>query len=336
MDKVAFENLQDVLEDEDFLLWAKEEKESLGAKALQDLIDKDPAQLLLVMEALDLLRKMQLQEIEVSEADISAESNRLMEFISKAENHKKPTGITRFLGRWSSVAAMLLFVTIGILVWKQFFSLQKIGTGYSERRDLTLQDGTTVILNSNSSISTASDFGKGHIREVWMNGEVFFKVAHKMNAQKFIVHANKFDVEVTGTQFNVINREHSQSIFLFEGNVNLHQNDNTLVMKPGDFYEYASSALVKKEVRQEAIMAWLDKKIVFENTPLGDVAKTISDYYGVQIHFSHDSVARKTITGLLANDNLADLLQAIGATGDIKIIKENQHSYRITAADGSN
>jgi ferric-dicitrate binding protein FerR (iron transport regulator) len=259
-----------------------------------------------------------------------------MESISKAENHKKRKGITRFMGRWSSVAAMLLFVTIGILVWKQFFSLQKFGTGYSERRELTLQDGTTVILNSNSSISTAWDFGKGHTREVWMNGEVFFKVAHKMNAQKFIVHAHDFDVEVTGTQFNVISREHSQSIFLFEGNVKLHQNDNTLVMKPGDFYEYASSALVKKEVRQEAIMAWLDKKIVFENTPLGDVAKTIRDYYGVQIHFSHDSVARKTVTGLLANDNLADLLQAIGATGDIKIIKENQHSYRIAAADSSN
>ncbi len=47
---------------------------------------------------------------------------------------------------------------------------------------------------------------EGTSREVWLKGEAFFHVSKTPTKARFIVHTERFDVVVTGTQFNVMNR----------------------------------------------------------------------------------------------------------------------------------
>ena len=324
--------MEEVLCDEKFIDWsAGGSRESSGAQYVQGLVDNDPAQKKLILEAQAFMKAIQLPEIVIAQANMLESADRLKLALEKPENNRVNGGVLRTLYRWSSVAAVFLLVMAAVFFWNQQFANERIITGFSERNEKHLLDGSTVFLNSNSSVTMAPNFKNSKEREVWVNGEVYFKVAHKQDNRKFIVHADHFDIEVTGTQFNVINRNNNQSILLKEGCVKLHLADGSIItMKPGDFYEYVSAAVVKKKVKPEEVLAWMDRKIVFENTPLREAVKKINEYYGVSFHFSSDVLAEKLITGILPNDNLEGLIQAIDAIGDIQIIKENSNSYQIT------
>ncbi|CAN0513870.1 unnamed protein product, partial [Scytosiphon promiscuus] len=71
-----------------------------------------------------------------------------------------------------------------------------IGGGY----ELTLADGSEVILNAGSSIKDPVDFTDS-TRKVFLTGEAFFKVNH--NGKPFIVECDNMDLRVLGTSFNV-------------------------------------------------------------------------------------------------------------------------------------
>ena len=77
-----------------------------------------------------------------------------------------------------------------------YVSQGRIGT-------LTLSDGTQVKLNSGSTLSYPQQFSTfAHSREVYLEGEAFFKVVHQ-SKQPFIVHIGNLKVKVLGTQFNI-------------------------------------------------------------------------------------------------------------------------------------
>ena len=73
---------------------------------------------------------------------------------------------------------------------------------YGKRFKLQLSDGTVVSLNSGTTLKYPEQFGLNGKRNVYLSGEAFFEVA-KDKTHPFIVHANKVEVEVLGTKFNV-------------------------------------------------------------------------------------------------------------------------------------
>ena len=75
-------------------------------------------------------------------------------------------------------------------------------------------------------------------------------------------------------------------------------------------------------------IAWTDNKLVFDNTSIPDIANIIKEHYGVEVKLKGDNIAEKTITGIMPNDNLGVLLEAINATQDIKVI-QNKDSITI-------
>jgi ferric-dicitrate binding protein FerR (iron transport regulator) len=135
------------------------------------------------------------------------------------------------------------------------------------------------------------------------------------------VHTDAFDIEVTGTSFNVINNNGKSSVILKEGSVKIHRTGEAeIVMKPGDFVEFSNDQIQKKTVTKQDYIAWTDNKLVFDNTPLTDVAKTIKEHYGVEVNLEGDNIAAERITGIMPNDNLDVLLEALNATQEIKVI----------------
>jgi ferric-dicitrate binding protein FerR (iron transport regulator) len=93
-------------------------------------------------------------------------------------------------------------------------------------------------------------------------------------------------------------------------------------MVPGDFMEFNSDQLEKKLVKNDSILAWRERKLDFEETPLREVAKIIKEHYGVDLILADDSVAGKTVSGMMPNDNLELLLQTLEATADFQIIRQ--------------
>lgn len=130
------------------------------------------------------------------------------------------------------------------------------------------------------------------------------------------------DIIVTGTQFNVVNREGESSVLLKEGSVSLQTADGKVVkMSPGDFITLAKDQPEKQAAPQERVLAWTQAKLVFENTTMKEARRIIGRHYGVTVRLEKGLEA-KTLSGILPNNNLDVLLQALEAAMDFRIVRQ--------------
>jgi ferric-dicitrate binding protein FerR (iron transport regulator) len=194
-------------------------------------------------------------------------------------------------------------------------------------KPVVLEDGSRVTLNANSSIKVYRDFFQRKNREVWIKGEAFFEVSRTSDLKKFIVHTKNFDVVVLGTKFNVRDRRGKTQVMLEEGKVKLlARHREPLIMKPGEQVTVlkGQDAYNKKMVRRDDYMAWQDSKMIFDNTPLTDVAQAIQDYYGIQIVIADSLLATRQFTGTLPNNDLDVILMALRTAYPMQIERNDE------------
>src|SRR5206468_2094273 len=155
----------------------------------------------------------------------------------------------------SIAAAVLLVVVSGFIFWNTNHK-KTLNSGYGAISLYQLPDGSHVTLNANSKITIKKTWEENTDREVWLQGEAFFRVQKTQNKNKFIVHANGMDIIVTGTQFNVISRDDESSVLLTEGSVTLRTaNGKEIKMKPGDFVKVEDEVPARQMVDQQRVLA---------------------------------------------------------------------------------
>nr|WP_262912815.1 FecR family protein [Membranihabitans marinus] len=138
------------------------------------------------------------------------------------------------IGRWSAAAAVILciyFVVQGRIETDDWLVYE---TGYGEKLDLVLEDGTAVSLNANSKLSWNKSWRKKSLRQVDLEGEAFFDVSHldrqgrslelqpkdkKRKKMPFEVYTSDLTIQVLGTTFNASDRRGKTEIFLESGSV---------------------------------------------------------------------------------------------------------------------
>jgi ferric-dicitrate binding protein FerR (iron transport regulator) len=242
---------------------------------------------------------------------------------------------------WGRVAAAVaVLVVTGVAGYRYLRTTgpAQVHTVYGETRSVTLPDGSTVLLNGNSTLTYAAEWSEQTPREVWLEGEGFFKITKKNSPRgrvKFVTHAGKLDITVLGTQFNVNTRHGTTAVTLLEGKVQLQNPHNrqtrVLEMKPGD-HALLPSGIENVEIRHEKLeryAAWTHQLFVFENTPLREVAAQLRDTYGLEVVFEDSELANRRLTANLSNQNLETLLTVIAATFDLDLERtDNQVTLR--------
>ena len=121
---------------------------------------------------------------------------------------------------------------------------------------INLPDGTKVWLNAASSLSFPAKFNNGK-RSVKLTGEAYFDVVENKQ-MPFIVTFNGQVVEVLGTQFNInsYTDESSDKTTLFEGSVKLSQDDNQVLLKPGQQVVFEMNKMSVVNADLEGTLAW--------------------------------------------------------------------------------
>ena len=239
---------------------------------------------------------------------------------------------------WQVAASLtgLLLLAGGSWAWRHYWSRQEVHTNYGEQLTLTLPDGSLVRLNGNSTLSYPNDWVDQDEREVWLEGEAFFKVAKKKSSAgrlKFVTHTPNLDIAVVGTQFNVNTRRGNTLVVLAEGNVELSkpndQKAKIILMKPGDLAtaQVGIEQVEIKPAKPQLHTAWTKHQFAFDNTSLRDIAQQLNDTWGVTLIFEDKALADRRFTGNLSSQDLETLITTLATTFDLKADQDENRIY---------
>lgn len=157
---------------------------------------------------------------------------------------------------------------------------------YGKRQEFTLPDRSRVWLNAGSYLTYHVDM-QGRPREVYLNGEGYFDVAH--NGTSFLVRTKHSTVRVLGTTFNVSSYEEDKkmSVELITGKVELSSpNFKSIIMLPGQFVSYdqqLNRLSIDKNANGNEIL-WTKKQLVLDRLSTGELIRKLERIYNVSIH----------------------------------------------------
>ncbi len=214
----------------------------------------------------------------------------------------------RWIGELSKIAAIfVLAALIGGLYVKnrqpveaQVWNTIEIPIG--QRASITLTDGTRVWLNAKSKFSFPDKFSKDK-REVKLDGEAVFDVAHNENAS-FIVKTKRFNVRVLGTKFNVYAYDNSQvfETTLVRGKISLEKTSSgqkPLILSPNEMAVYNDNSrnVQVKTVDTKESLYWTEGVYSFDNQPLSSIIQRLERYYEVTITVKNHELLKNKYTG---------------------------------------
>ncbi|MDX8338684.1 DUF4974 domain-containing protein [Draconibacterium sp. IB214405] len=206
---------------------------------------------------------------------------------------------------WLTRAAAILLIPVFGFLYYTHSEKKSIQTTYAEavvdsleiiapigsRTVVQLSDGSKVHLNYSSRMKYPQVFS-GDKREIKLEGEGYFEVAHNPD-MPFVVHAGSIDVTALGTTFDVLAYRGDEEVktTLVDGKVCLDQNiaDGSIksigTMVPGQHVAYNTTTgdIISTRGNIEKHIGWIDGKLVFEDTPISEVAKKLSRMFNVEI-----------------------------------------------------
>ncbi len=184
---------------------------------------------------------------------------------------------------------------------------------------ITLSDGTRVFLNSESTLRFPFYFS-GETREIFIEGEAYLEVA-KDTEKPFIVHTPLTDIHVLGTRFNV-NTYHKGLVrtSLVEGKVSLvTEKRKPLQLLPGQEATYSEAkGFATAPFDAAEVLAWREGVFYFQHQPLEELSGIISRWFGTEVVFEREDLARHTVSGMLEKGHLDEFLHDLNKTSGIK------------------
>ena len=209
-----------------------------------------------------------------------------------------------------------------------------ISTKRGEIRLAPLKDGSTVLLNTQSSVRVKYDEGERCV--TLLKGEAYFSVARD-EKRPFIVEVSgcrlrteqagfrvrkldqdPVDVLVNQGQVDVLPRNQTASADILA----LQANTRVILSDPADGRSAVQHPhpIAPDVVTRE--LAWREGKLAFEGESLKQAADTFARYSGTRIQIRDPGLAREPVTGLFAANDPVGFSRAIARVFDAKLERE--------------
>lgn len=328
-------SLEDFLTDTDFIRWVKSPDDESNA-FWNAYISRNSHQSETIRRARRIILQFEVKDIKISPSKYLE----LWENITHATAHNqinlqrdRISSPLRSKWHFKVAASVILIVSLCLFLYTRYQQNMPLtlSTGYGESRTLFLPDSTKVTLNANSSITYIEKDFYTKSRKVVLEGQAFFDVMHTLDNQNFRVHTSELYVEVLGTRFDVNSRRGTTKVMLEEGKVrvDVERNNkpaNTVVMKPGDLAQVSqeSKDIDLRNVNSSTYLAWRNNTLVFNGTPLSEIAQVLEDNYGYTVTFGDVSLVDRKFSGSSPSDDVPELLNTLSRIFNIRITQKGK------------
>jgi transmembrane sensor len=244
-----------------------------------------------------------------------------------------PPAARRFSTRaFLAIGGIAAAVLLTIVARPDIFQAEEreiIATAAGEHRDVTLSDGSTVHLNTNTQLAVT--MGRGTRNVHLEKGEALFEVTSDPS-RPFHVTAGDRNVRVVGTAFNVLRHDGRITVTVERGNVDVTADGARGDVRLGAGDQYAARegarAYQVAKIDPTVAAAWRDGRAVFTNATLAEVASDLSRYYGRPIVVRDAEVAAMRFSGILKIEDQLTTVRRLEALLPI-VVAENGDEVRL-------
>jgi transmembrane sensor len=246
------------------------------------------------------------------------------EALSSGQTDTVPKAVSRFTRRpvrrafvgFSLVAAfsMLLWLPDAIRFWASDYH-----TRWGERRDLMLEDGSRISLNTHSALSV--EFSPEQRVVKLLEGEAYFQVSHNPDRPFTVLTAHGAAV-VTGTAFNVYERDDRMTVTVTEGRVRVYvegAEDRAVELSAGsqaNCDEQGIGPVLRVDALQA--LAWREGLLMFNLQSLSAVVDELNRYFPGKIMIADPRIRERIVSGAFDLTRPQDVLTAIEKTLGLK------------------
>ena len=256
--------------------------------------------------------------------------------VSPALVRRPKAGLVVTLPR--ALVAAIAVVTVGISL---YFHDSGLATRVGEQRNLTLQDGTRVSLNTASRIHVRYD--RLARRVVLDEGEAYFEVA-KHPDWPFVVSAGGRQVVARGTAFLVRSEKQRIAVTLVEGKVIVLPADEAVptpsvnspaalarsrehsrtsddfTLSPGQRLTFIKQQLPKVDRPElDRVTAWQHGQVILDHTALADAAAEMNRYSDVTLKIEEPAAGHAEVTGIFRVGDSESFARAVAETYHLKV-----------------
>ena len=227
-------------------------------------------------------------------------------------SHRTPSRLRRFSRHWKHVAAAaVLVLTVGAYSNVPMRMQADHMTVVGERQRLQLDDGSKVLLNTDSAFSSKVVNAKASAR--LYQGEAFFEVPANLEFP-LQLDAGPVRVSVRDTDFAVSYLNGEAQVRVQRGNVELQVSSvgtqmrlsagNSVSIGPHGFSKTA-------RLNPQTDLAWVQGRLVFENCPMSKVLDEVRRYYPGWIINNNEKLASVAVTGNYRLDQPLDIIRSL-------------------------
>jgi transmembrane sensor len=248
----------------------------------------------------------------------------------------------------AAAASVAAFMTLG--------REQILQTAPGEQKHVRLDDGTSVLLNTDSRLRIR--LSRSERRLYLDRGQAFFQVAAD-KARPFRVFVGHDEVRAIGTAFEVRRLGDSVQVTLEEGRVAIYHAgkpspqalgrvvgpnvasrpavssgpvEPVAVLSPGEQAVLASiRPIAVREVDLRKVQAWRYGRMILDDAPLGDTVADLNRYGGVQIVLADPKLADIRVSGVFHTGRPDDFVKSVTAAFPIEIAREDDQTIVLRA-----
>lgn len=245
---------------------------------------------------------------------------------------RQVSSVRRVAGYALKAAAVIL---IGLAVFQLVSprnSREMVTSGLSMAAPLCLADGSTIFLNSSSTIKFPEKFGnKG--REVYFWGEAFFEIAPDPT-RPFVIETGETRVRVLGTSFNIraypeTNKievvVNSGKVLFYHVDKSDHILGQVTLLKGDKGVYFRNTGEITKLLNDEPnYLSWKTGVLVFSETSLDRVLSAVGQKYGVTFNLDDKNLAKLKLTATFDNETLDAVLEVLQLVHNLQFVNNGK------------
>ncbi|WP_434151324.1 FecR family protein [Methylocaldum gracile subsp. desertum] len=250
--------------------------------------------------------------------DLRAEQPAAVGLPEKRPSPISPAGRRRLRpARWAAAAALLLALGLQGLYLGDFW-LSDYATGTGEQKLVRLDDGSTVLLDTDTAI--ALDWNPSRRRIRIRHGQAVFTVAPDA-ARPFEVETGPAVIRALGTVFEVSEstagdiavtvQEHAVSVRLADGRADSAQAAVRVASGQRVTYSPTHGLSSPEKTDLSQATAWQRHKLIFKDQPLVKVVAELDRYRPGKILIADHRLEDLRVTGVFSLDDSDAILAAV-------------------------